>query len=227
MTETKKIVLSIYFAFMVLVVLGGVMQFCFRRYVGNRFAQVLEENRALTARHTHEVSARMDVVKTFTNDENVKITVDNYTETDDTVIVDITIDTTDIKFSDEKAIIPEQILQQEKSLGAITVSVLTFDADFNDEEFRRNLLSECFMSNYNLGPYFKPLKYSAEQSSEYGFVINNHPIHREQNYIPYNDKANFTIVLNKNKVQMIRLTNMYNVTHSGYSCVYMLINTDY
>ena len=227
MRETKKIALSIYFAFMVLVVVGGVAQFCFRRYIGNSFAKVLEENKALTARHTHEVSAKMDVIKTFTNDENVKITVDNYTETDDTIIVDITMDTTDIKFSDEKATIPEQILQQEKPLGAITVSVLTFDADFNDEEFRRNLLNECFMSNYNLGPYFQRLKYSAEQSSEYGFVINHQPIGRERNYILYNEKTNFTIVLNKNKVQMIRLTNLYNVTHSGYSCVYMLINTDY
>lgn len=231
----KTIMKVLYCGFIICVISGGVTLFYSMNKFGNAYSKIKQQNEVIKAQHTKELSGTPDVLKTYSNIEGIKITVDNYIETVDTITMDITVDSTDFGNTDsfdlfhDEVKIPDSVIEQRNDFGTITADVVTFDTDFNDETFKTNLINECFMSSYDLSKHFEDIKTSTEVSSDYGFLINE-PIkikYGQVNGFTYNDKKKFTVILNKNTVRMIRFHVHYRGTGLKTSDIYMLINDNY
>lgn len=237
MKAIKIIIKLSFFAFIMCIILGGLSLFYSINKIGSATSKLRERIEILETQHTKELSGSPNVVKTYSNIEGIKVIVDNYVETDDTITIDIIVDTSDFTKSESFTVfygkdeidIPDRIVEWRDEFGFITADVITFDTDFNDEEFYSNLLNECFTSSYDLGKHFKDIRIGLDDSSDYGFLISE-PVrvnNIQTNGLLYNYQRKFTLILNKANVQMVRLKISYDFPGVKSSSMYMLINDNY
>ena len=233
MEVIKKILYGI---FMWAVLCGCITFMYTTNKFGNATKKLYAQNKVIVEQHTKELSDTADVLKTYINNEGVKIIVDNYTEVLDTITMDIIVDTTNFRnvstfdlFRDDSDILPSAT-DTERDFAFLSVDALTVETDINDERFRNNFDSEGFLTNYSLERYFQDLSWSTKVSSDYGFVMNAEPITRKNgqiNGLRYNGQTRFTVVCNKNTVRLLRFYINYKSVYGYSTAVYMLINTKY
>lgn len=233
----EKIRKILYGIFMWMVFCGCITFMYTTNRAGNALKKMYERYHAIVAQHEKELVDTADVLKTYVNNEGIKIIVDNYTEVLDTITMDIIVDTTNFRnvstfdvFRDDDSEILPSATDTERDFAQLGIDALKVETDMSDEMFRDNFVSESYLTNYPISPHFENLSWSTETSSDYGFVMNVEPVTRKQGQksgIKYNGQTRFTVVCNKNTVRLLRVYINHRAV-TGYStCVYMLINTEY
>lgn len=206
------------------IIIGGIIFFSYTNRFAKRLDEMQEENKILKERHIHEISDTPDKLRIYTNTQGINVIIDNYLISDDTITIDFTLDTSDFEVKEDYEI-SDDIITGKKHFGLLTAGVLIENTDMDDETFYKSFTTENFMMNYNLYNHFDYLSYSFDSSNEYGYLISS-----ENNYKKiyptaffYDSKRKFTLVLNADKVSIIKLSFNYTFLNSESSTIYMLI----